>query len=113
MKIYFTARQLPGLENLSTTERLQVLASINHRFSKPEKLFLNILKLLLIIPVFVLFTGQYDVQIVLAGLAICAALYPAVLRPTHLGISAKYVEQSISAHAAKSSQVEDEEDEEG
>lgn len=111
MKIYFTARQLPGLENLSTTERLQVLASIHHRFTKPEKLFLNILKLLLIIPVFVLFTGQYPVQTVLAGIVICGALYPAVLRPTHLGISAKYVAKSVSAHAGRNKKSENEDDE--
>lgn len=98
MKIYFTARQVPGLESLSTTARLNVLAAVNDRLTKPEKLFLNILKLLLIIPIFVLFTGQYPLDTILIGLAICISLYPLVLRPVHLGITAKYVEKVIRTY---------------
>ena len=111
MNLYFTTRQLPGLEDLSTTARLQVLTSVNDRLTKPEKLFLNILKLLLIIPVFVLFTGQYSIPTVLIGLSICTVLYPAVLRPIHLGIIAKYVDHAV-ATKINNRNIDDEEDEE-
>ena len=54
MKFYFTTRQIPGLSQLPLNERLQLLDSAARKLTVPEKTILNVLKLLVIVPVFVL-----------------------------------------------------------
>ncbi len=95
MKLHFTSKHIPGLEKLSIQDRLGIIAKANKRLSGPEKLFLNILKLLIITPIFVLLTGQFGWIITIAGILICVLLFPAMLRPIQLALCAKYIPELL------------------
>lgn len=93
MKLYFTAKQIPGMEPLSLQDRLSAIANANKKLTKPEKLFLNLIKLIILIPIFVLLTGQFENWIIVVGIMICILLYPVLLRPIQLTICSKYLKE--------------------
>ena len=93
MKLFFTAKQIPGLESVSLQERLNAINEANQKLSKPEKLFLNLIKLLILIPIFVLLTGQFDIAVAAVGILICILLYPALLRPIQLTLISKHIHE--------------------
>ncbi|UAA38127.1 hypothetical protein KIH87_15755 [Paraneptunicella aestuarii] len=91
MAFYFSSKQLPGLENSSVQERLEAINQANRQLTGPEKMLLNITKLLIITPTFLLLAWYYDqwfsVLIIVAGIA----AYPLILRPLQLSLCAKYL----------------------
>lgn len=91
MKFYFSARQIPQVKHLSMPDRMAALRAAENRLTAPEKTLLNILKLLIIVPVFVfiLRAGQDWFALVWAGLFILA--YPFLLKPFQYSLSAKYI----------------------
>lgn len=96
MKLYFTARQIPELQGLSMPERMEKLRQAENRLTAPEKLLLNVCKLLVIVPVFVfiLRAAQDWSSLLWAGLFILA--YPFLLKPFQYSMSAKYLSKQNS-----------------
>ena len=91
MKIYSSTKQIPGLESLSVTERMAVLERAANRMSIPEKTVLNILKLLVIVPVFVFLLRVADNWWSLAWAGLILLLYPIFVKPIQYSLSAKYI----------------------
>lgn len=93
MKIYFNTRQIPALANTTVRERIALINHANKKLTGPEKMLLNISKLLIITPAF-LFIAWYSEQIWLVIAIIISALacYPLVLRPMQLSLCAKYID---------------------
>jgi len=91
LKIYTSTKKIPGLENASLTERLSALEDAGKRVTVPEKTILNVLKLLVLVPVFVLVlrTGEDFMSLVWA--AIILMLYPILVKPIQYSLSAKYL----------------------
>ncbi|WP_074500600.1 DUF6170 family protein [Thalassotalea sp. PP2-459] len=58
MAIYFSSKDIPELESYSIKERQLKLEEAQKKFTAPEKLILNILKLLMLIPPFFYFAQQ-------------------------------------------------------
>lgn len=94
MKFYFSTRQIPQLKHLTMSQRIQILRKAEGKLTAPEKFLLNICKLLILVPVFVLIlrAGQDWYALLWAALVILA--YPFVLKPFQYSLSAKYVPEN-------------------
>ncbi|MGJ8680097.1 DUF6170 family protein [Paraglaciecola sp.] len=91
MNIYFSTKHIPQLAALPLTERLAAIQVAQRKLTGPEKLLLNVLKLILVIPIFV-----FIIQISTNWLAIIWALlitllFPLIIKPVHLGLCVKYI----------------------
>lgn len=96
MKLYFSTKQLPQLQHLPLTQRLAAMQIALGKLIGPEKLFLNMLKMLVVIPVFI-----FIIQIATNWMAIVWAflatlLYPMLVKPVQYGLCAKYIPQPHS-----------------
>ena len=91
MKIYTSTKKIPGLENLSVTDRMAALEQASNRMSVPEKTLLNIIKLIVIVPVFALVLRVVESWWSLAWAALILLLYPLLVKPLQYSLSAKYV----------------------
>lgn len=77
------------------TERMRILEQAARKMSVPEKTLLNVLKLFVIIPVFVLLLRVVENWWSLAWAALILLLYPLVVKPLQYSISAKYLPKTI------------------
>lgn len=95
MKFYFSTRKIPQLKHLTMSQRMVVLRQAEMKLTAPEKLLLNVIKLLILVPVFVLIlrAGQDWYALLWAGLFILA--YPFILKPIQHSLSAKYVPDNV------------------
>ena len=96
MKLYFSSKQIPALQHLSLTQRLDALQMAQKKLTGPEKLMLNILKLLILIPVFVLILQVSHNWFALLWALLVSLLYPVIIKPIEFGLCAKYLPQSHS-----------------
>lgn len=93
MRIYFSSRNIPGLAHLPLTERLAAIALAQQKLSPPEKLMLNLFKLAILLPVFILIFRSSESWFSLLWAALVALIYPVVLKPLQYALCAKYIEQ--------------------
>ena len=93
MNIYFTTRQIPALAGTNMQQRIALLRQASEKLTIPEKMLLNIAKLAVITPVFLLI-AWYAEHGWIAATAIAAALpaYLLILRPMQLSLCAKYLD---------------------
>lgn len=96
MKFYFTTRQIPGLSQLPLNERLQLLDSAARKLTVPEKTILNVLKLLVIVPVFVLVLQTANDWRALLWAGLIILLYPLFVKPVQYSLSAKYIKIPVN-----------------
>lgn len=96
MKFYFTHRSIPELANLSLEERLRALQLANQKLTPPERLLLNLLKLLVLVPIFALLLRSGDDWTVLGWAALVILIYPLIIRPIQFNMSRKYLKQQKS-----------------
>lgn len=91
MKIYTSTKKIPGLENKSVTERMTLLEQASNRITVPERTMLNIIKLLVIVPVFALLLRVVESWWSLAWAGLILLLYPLIVKPLQYSLSAKYL----------------------
>ena len=91
MKIYTSTKKIPGLEALSVTERMALLENAANKMSIPEKTLLNIVKLLVIVPMFALLLRVVENWWALAWAGLVLLLYPLFVKPLQYSLSAKYI----------------------
>ena len=91
MKLYFSSKQIPQLQSHSLTERLTLLQEAQKKLTGPEKLLLNVLKLLIFIPVFVLILQVSTNWWALVWVFLLFLLYPIVIKPIQFGLCAQYL----------------------
>jgi len=91
MKFYFSTHTIPALKGLPLQERITRLNKAAMRLSVPEKTLLNVLKLLVFVPVFVLIfqTASNWTSLLWAGLVFL--LYPLLIKPIQHSLCAKYL----------------------
>ena len=89
--MFFSTRQIPQLQSLSLSQRLDALRKAEQKMTAPERLLLNLCKLIIIIPVFVLILRVEEswYSLLWAGLFILA--YPLLLKPLQYSMSVKYL----------------------
>lgn len=73
------------------TDRMNVLEQASNRMTVPEKTLLNIIKLLVIVPVFALLLRVVESWWSLAWAALILLLYPLFVKPMQYSLSAKYI----------------------
>ena len=91
MKIYTSTKNIPGLEAMSVTERMVILEQASNRMTIPEKTLLNIIKLLVIVPVFALLLRVVENWWSLAWAGLILLLYPLFVKPLQYSLSAKHI----------------------
>ena len=91
LKIYTSTKKIPGLEDMSVTERMAILEQAGNRMTIPEKTLLNIIKLLVIVPIFALLLRVVESWWSLAWVGLILLLYPLFVKPLQYSLSAKYI----------------------
>lgn len=91
MKLYFSTRQIPALAHLPLTQRLQRLQQAQAKLSGPEKLLLNVVKLMILIPIFVLILRSGQNWLALCWAVLVALAFPLLLKPLQYGLCSKYL----------------------
>lgn len=91
MKLYFFTKNIPGLGEMSLKQRMTLLEDAGKRMSVPEKTLLNVLKLLVIVPVFVFILRTATDWTSLVWAFLVFLLYPIVVKPLQYSLSAKYI----------------------
>ncbi len=94
MTLYFTTRQIPALQGLTLSERMQRLEKAAKSLTVPEKTLLNVLKLMIICPVFALVLRTAQDWTSLLWAAAIVLLYPLLVKPIQYSLSAKYLTTS-------------------
>ena len=94
MKVYFSSKQIPQLRHLPLTERLAAIQLAQKKLIGPEKLLLNVLKMLVVIPVFTFIVQTSANWLALVWALLITLLYPAVVKPIYYALCAKYIPQS-------------------
>ncbi len=94
MKLYFSSKQIPQLSDLTLTERLAAMQLAQNKLIGPEKLLLNVLKMLVVIPVFTFIIQTSTNWMAIVWALLVTLLYPAVVKPVQYALCAKYIPQS-------------------
>lgn len=96
MTFYFSTRNIPALQGLPLAERARLLDQASKRLSVPEKTLLNLLKLLVIVPVFAFILQTATNWTSLLWAFVVFLLYPLVIKPIQYSLCAKYIAQPSS-----------------
>lgn len=91
MKLYFSSKHIPQLQTYSLTQRLTLLREAQKQLTGPEKLLLNLLKLLIFVPAFVLILQVSTNWWALIWAGLMFLLYPLIITPIQYGLCAKYL----------------------
>ena len=93
MKIYLTAKSIPALHGRDMKERLQAIEAATAKMTVPEKMMLNIIKLLVLVPAFIFIFRLGKDWWSLAYAIGLFFIYPVILRPVQYTLCAKYIKQ--------------------
>lgn len=91
MRFYFSTVQIPALRNLPLNERIEKINQAATQFTVPEKMLLNVFKLLVIVPAFALILRIATDWTSILWAALVILLYPFVIKPMQYSIAAKYL----------------------
>ncbi|MFY8272836.1 DUF6170 family protein [Pseudoalteromonas sp. SSDWG2] len=95
--IYFLASQIPALKEFSHKERLAIVADSLELLSAQERILMNILKLLLITPLFLLLV-RFEGWSMLPWLLLAGIAYPILVLPVRHYFASMHLEQAIQTH---------------
>jgi hypothetical protein len=93
MKLYFSTKQIPQLQHLTLTQRLEAIQLAQKKLIGPEKLFLNVLKMLVVIPVFIFIIQTSTNWTAILWALLATLFYPVIVKPMQYGLCAKYIPQ--------------------
>lgn len=96
MSILFSSNNLPELGNYSLQDRQYILALASEKLITPQKLVLNIIKLLILIPPFIML-ARLDSWWLFAPLCFVLIGYFLIMRP----ISLYFIKQHLPAAIKK------------
>jgi hypothetical protein len=91
MKIHFSTQSIEALRQFPLTQRMAYLDEAAKKMTIPEKTLLNILKLLVIVPVFILLLRVVNDWTSLLWAGLVLILYPLLVRPIQHSMSVKYL----------------------
>ena len=91
MKLYFSTKKIPQLQHLPLHKRLAAMQLAQGRLIGPEKLLLNVLKMLVVIPVFILITQMTSNWMAIVWALIVTLLYPVLVKPVQYSLCVKYI----------------------
>lgn len=78
--LYFNSQKIPELQGLPFSQRMELIRKAADRLPTPQKVLLNILKLLILTPLFILIARSSGWEI-LGYVLLLLITYPLVTRP--------------------------------
>ncbi len=90
MTIYFSSKDIPELANYSIQERQLRIAQAAKKLTPPEKLIINLIKLLIVVPMF-LYMAWLDGWAVTLPPVLGFLAYIVVYRPVYLRIVSRHL----------------------
>ena len=100
MSLYFSTAKIDALQAFNTQQRQQILAIASTKLSVPEKLILNLIKLALLIPPFLLLAQMQGLSLVIA-IFTSLLLYFILLRPIMLNFQLKHIDKAIKTYQSE------------
>ncbi|WP_085298091.1 DUF6170 family protein [Cognaticolwellia mytili] len=97
MTIYFSSNKIPELIPYNLHQRQAILALAQAKLTAPEKLLLNIIKLILLIPPF-LFIANLQGMAIVGSIIIVMLAYFTFLRPIMLHVTLKHLNSAINQY---------------
>ncbi|MBF7072214.1 hypothetical protein ISG33_02210 [Glaciecola sp. MH2013] len=91
MKIYTSTKHIPQLKDKPLTERIAIMEDAAKHMSVPEKAMLNVLKLLVLVPVFIFLLRISTDWTSLIWAALILALYPILVKPIQYSLCVKHL----------------------
>ena len=94
MKIYFSSNQFSELQSFDFKQRQTIIEMAKNKLTAPAKLLLNILKLLILIPPFILL-ARIDSWLFFIPIALLLVGYFIILRPISLMFIKKHLSSAV------------------
>lgn len=91
--MYLNSRTIPELTGLNFAQRMQVIRSATDKVPTPQKLLLNLLKLAILIPLF-LVIAQWDSWQSTVTIVVLLAAYPLLTRPLAFALCRPHLQQA-------------------
>ncbi len=91
--MYFGSHSIPELAGLKFAERMQVIRTATEQVPTPQKLLLNLLKLAILIPLFLVIAQWQSWQNTVTIIALLLA-YPLFTRPLTFALCRPYLQQA-------------------
>jgi hypothetical protein len=83
--LYFNSKNIPELAGLNFAQRMRVVQTAADRLAAPTKISLNIVKLLILTPLFILI-ARADGWAIAGYILLLGILYPLITRPLTFAI---------------------------
>ncbi|GEM_PF-2402648 len=106
MAFYFKSSQIPELKDYTFTERARIITQAQAYFTVPDKFIVNIAKLLVLSPLFIM-VAKFEEWWMLLPMIVVVFCYPLITNPIQLNIAKKYLPQAIKVFKAESEQMKD------
>ncbi|MDX3773786.1 DUF6170 family protein [Chromatiaceae bacterium AAb-1] len=78
--LYFNSQKIPELSGLNFAQRMMVIRKAADKLPVPSKVLLNIVKLLILVPLFLLMARSSGIEI-LYYILLLLVVYPLITRP--------------------------------
>lgn len=90
----FSSKNIPQLANYSFKEKHQILQIAGEKITTPQKLILNLIKLCVLVPPFIMFARYEGVMLILPG-ALLVGAYFLIMRPSTLYFQHKHIDKAL------------------
>lgn len=90
----FSSKNISQLDKYSMQDRQEILSIAGSKLSTPEKLILNIIKLCVLIPPFIMFARLEGLMLAMPIVLLIAA-YLLIMRPSRLYFQKKHIAKAI------------------
>lgn len=94
--LYFNSRSIPELSGLNFAQRMQVIRQAADKLPAPTKITLNIIKLLVLVPLFLLI-ARADGWAIAGYALLLIILYPLITRPITFALCQNQLKQIRNA----------------
>ena len=92
--LYWNSRSIPELNELNFRDRMSVLRKATGQLPTPKKLVLNLLKLLVLIPLFLAIARSGSFVEAIAWCGLLLLIYPLVTRPVTFALTKPLLRQA-------------------
>lgn len=96
--MYTNLSQPPELSDLTPTERQRVLALALNCLSPLQKIALNVIKLLILTPLFFIMAGHFNWWWLLPGTLLILMLFSLICRPIQIALARPHFRKVIQEH---------------
>lgn len=104
MAFYFKSSQIPELKSYSFTQRAHIIKLAQAHFTVPDKFILNVSKLVVLSPIFVM-VAQFEAWWMLLPMLVVGLCYPLITNPIQLNLAKKYLSKALKNYKAQTTEA--------